>query len=192
MLQLVLATSCLAAAFTPTLSSGSAASGVAANSAAAASKSAAIARRSVLFQGTVLAGAVLIAPPRPAFADGPEDALIAEITAIYKALDLKTLYAFIDEEKWDNVRSVLKVGPVNLAWEQSQNKKNPIRKLAELRDDIDLLETTDEIAAALQLADQYLYSNTFIYTQPGNGKVKIKEPKQQLQIAVDKMKSFTS
>ena len=32
----------------------------------------------------------------------------------------------------------------------------------------------DEIAAALQLADQYCYSNTFIYTQPGNGKVKIK------------------
>ena len=55
---------------------------------------------------------------------------------------------------------------------------------------IELFETVDEIAAALQLADQYCYSNTFIYTQPGNGKVKIKEPKQQLKVAVDKLKAF--
>lgn len=33
-------------------------------------------------------------------------------------------------------------------------------------------------------------SNTFIYTQPGSGKVKIKEPKQQLKIAADKMIAF--
>ena len=36
---------------------------------------------------------------------------------------------------------------------------------------MELFETVDELAAALQLADQYCYSNTFIYTQPGNGKV---------------------
>ena len=55
---------------------------------------------------------------------------------------------------------------------------------------IELFEKVDEVAAALQLADQYCYSNTFIYTQPGNGKVKIKEPKQQLKIAVEKIDSF--
>ena len=37
---------------------------------------------------------------------------------------------------------------------------------------------------------QYCYSNTFIYTQPGNGKVKIKEPKQQVAIAVQKIDEF--
>ena len=30
-------------------------------------------------------------------------------------------------------------------------------------------EVVDELASAIQLADQYCYSNTFIYTQPGNG-----------------------
>ena len=80
---------------------------------------------------------------------------------------------------------------MNYAWEQSQNKKNPLRKLADLKDDVELFETVDDIAQALQLADQYCYSNTFIYTQPGNGKVKIKEPKQQLKIAADKMVAFS-
>ena len=62
--------------------------------------------------------------------------------------------------------------------------------LADLRDDVEQFEIVDELAAALQLADQYCYSNTFIYTQPGNGKVKIKEPKQQLAIAMQKIDSF--
>ena len=65
-------------------------------------------------------------------------------------------------------------------------------KLAVLRDDVELFEVVDDIAQAMQLADQYCYSNTFIYTQPGNGKMKFKEPKQQIKIAVDKMDSFIS
>ena len=96
----------------------------------------------------------------------------------------------IEEEQWDKVRSIWKVPPVNYAWEQSQNNKNPLRKLADLRDDVELFEVADEVAAALQLADQYCYSNTFIYTQPGNGKVKIKEPKQQVALAVQKIDMF--
>ena len=43
---------------------------------------------------------------------------------------------------------------------------------------------------ALQPADQYKYDNHFIDCQPGNGKVKIKEPKQQLKVAVDKLAPF--
>ena len=143
----------------------------------------AISRRSAL--GLAAAGALML--PFAAEAADTEASLIAEIKDIRKALDLKSINELLDEEKWDNVRSIWKVSPVNFAWEQSQNKKNPLRKLADLRDDIDLLESADEIAAALQLADQYCYSNTFIYTQPGNGKVKIKEPKQQVKIAVDKI-----
>ena len=148
-------------------------------------------RRVALLQGA--AGVALLRPLSASAAPAAsEAALVGEVRAIQKALDLTSLFGLIDEEKFDSVRSVLKVPPVGDAWQQSQNGKNPFRKLADLRDDVELFETVDEIAAALQLADQYLYSNTFIYTQPGNGKLKIKEPKQQLQIAVDKMGAFAS
>ena len=143
-----------------------------------------ISRRSAL--GVAAAGGALLLPCVAEAAD-TEASLLAEIKEIRTALDTKVIGALLDEEKWDNVRSIWKVTPVNYAWEQSQNKKNPLRKLADLRDDIELLETAEEVAAAIQLADQYCYSNTFIYTQPGNGKVKIKEPKQQVKIAVDKI-----
>jgi len=127
----------------------------------------------------------------PAFAEDTQESLQAEINDIIKLLDFPAINTLLDEEKWDNVRDILKKPPVNYAWEQSQNKKNPLRKLADLKDDVELFETVDDIAQALQLADQYCYSNTFIYTQPGNGKVKIKEPKQQLKIAADKMVAFS-
>ncbi len=48
------------------------------------------------------------------------------------------------------------------------------------------------MAGALQLADQYTYDNNFIYYQPGNGKVKIKEPKQQVQLAKQKLDAVLS
>jgi hypothetical protein len=54
-------------------------------------------------------------------------------------------------------------------WEQTLAKKNPFKRLADLRDDVEEFEVVDELASAIQLADQYCYSNTFIYTQPGNG-----------------------
>ena len=157
--------------------------------AAAATASMATTRRSVLGIAAVGAFGTLL-PPSAAFAADTEAALQAELLALRKALDLPALNALIDEEKWDAVRSVLKVAPVNTAWEQSQKLKNPLKRLADIKDDVELFEVVDDIAAALQLADQYLYSNTFIYTQPGNGKVKFKEPKQQLQIAVDKLNTF--
>ena len=87
-------------------------------------------------------------------------------------------------------RSIFKAAPVNLAWEQTLAKKNPFKRLADLRDDVEEFEVVDELASAIQLADQYCYSNTFIYTQPGNGKVKIKEPKQQVALAVQKIDMF--
>lgn len=133
-----------------------------------------------LFTGAAAFSAGVL--PTPAFAADTEASLIAEIKEIRAKLDITAIYALIDEEKWDAARSVWKVPPVNYAWEQSQNKKNPIKKLADLRDDVELFEVVDEIAAAIQLADQYCYSNTFIYTQPGNGKMKFKEPKQQIKI----------
>ena len=142
-----------------------------------------------LVSGAALAANVL---PKSAWAADTEASLIAEIKEIRSKLDLNAINTLIDEEKWDAARSIWKVPPVNYAWEQSQNKKNPLKKLADLRDDVELFEVVDDIAQAMQLADQYCYSNTFIYTQPGNGKMKFKEPKQQIKIAVDKMDSFIS
>jgi hypothetical protein len=34
----------------------------------------------------------------------------------------------------------------------------------------------DELGVALQMCDQLTYDNVFVYYQPGNGKVKVKEP----------------
>jgi len=145
-----------------------------------------ISRRAVIGSGV----AVSFLPVAAAVAADSEAAVLAEIKDIRSKLDVAKINKLLEEEQWDQVRSIFKVPPVNLAWEQQMAKKNPFRRLADLRDDVEQFELVDELAAALQLADQYCYSNTFIYTQPGNGKVKIKEPKQQVAIAVQKIDEF--
>ncbi len=49
--------------------------------------------------------------------------------------------------------------------------------LAKETGEFELLELKDELAISLQMCDQLTYDNAFVYFQPGNGKVKIKEPK---------------
>lgn len=134
--------------------------------------------------GAAATAAALPVPAARAAGAASEEALLKELQTSRAALE--PLPALLDEEKWDAVRSVLKVPPVGNLWNLGETK-NPMRKFADLRDDVELFELADEISGALQLADQYSYSNTFIYTQPGNGKVKIKEPKQQIKIASDKL-----
>ena len=127
----------------------------------------------------------LAAAAAPVFAAAPTEAeLVTELKSVRTLLE--PLPALLAEEKWDSVRSVLKSPPTANLWNLGETK-NPMRKLADLRDDVELFELADEISGALALADQYSYSNTFIYTQPGNGKVKIKEPQQQIKIASDKL-----
>ena len=126
----------------------------------------------------------LASAPLAARAASPEDPLLAELVSVKTALE--PLQALLDQEKWDQVRSVLKAPPVANLWNLGESK-NTLRKLADLRDDVELFELADEVSGALQLADQYTYDNNFIYYQPGNGKVKIKEPKQQLKIAAEKL-----
>ena len=46
-----------------------------------------------------------------------------------------------------------------------------------LASDPELIELSEDLSSALQLTDQYVYDNNFIYFQPGNGKLKYKEPK---------------
>lgn len=61
---------------------------------------------------------------------------------------------------------------------------------------MDLFELKDELASSLQMCDQLTYDNVFVYFQPGNGKVKIKEPQElarraqnQLQQIIDLIES---
>ena len=141
-----------------------------------------LSRRSVL---TAAAAAPLAASTSALAGAAPqEDDLLKELAAVREAL--KPLPGLLDEEKWDAVRSVLKTPPVGNLWNLGESK-NTLRKLADLRDDIELFELADDVAGALQLADQFTYDNNFIYFQPGNGKVKIKEPKQQVALAVSKL-----
>merc|ERR1719291_415017 len=127
----------------------------------------------------------LLLPQVVSAATSNEGPLLDELAAVRTALE--PLPALLDDEKWDSVRSVLKTPPVGYLWNLGESK-NTLRKLADLRDDVEMFELADEVAGALQLADQYTYDNNFIYFQPGNGKVKIKEPKQQVQLASQKLK----
>jgi len=90
----------------------------------------------------------------------------------------------LDKEQWDPVRTVLKNPPVANLWNLGVSR-NTIRKLATVRgDDAEMIEYVESVAGALQLADQFVYDNVFVYFQPGNGKVKLKEPKDQLKLAI--------
>jgi len=46
----------------------------------------------------------------------------------------------------------------------------------------------DELAISLQMCDQYSYDNNFIYYQPGNGKIKTKEPMEMANKAIVQLK----
>ena len=49
--------------------------------------------------------------------------------------------------------------------------------LAKETGEFELLELKDDLAISLQICDQLTYDNAFVYFQPGNGKVEIKQPK---------------
>ena len=54
------------------------------------------------------------------------------------------------------------------------------------------MEIKDELAVSLQMTDQYSYDNVFIYYQPGNGKVKTKEPLEMANQAIGQLKEALS
>jgi hypothetical protein len=133
-----------------------------------------------------IAPSALLLPALPArAAEQSVEALISELREVQSKL--KPLPALLDNQEWDAVRTVLKTPPVANLWNLGPSRST-IRKLAAARDnDVDMVEYVDEVAGALQLADQFTYDNVFVYTQPGNGKLKIKEPKDQLKLASKKI-----
>ena len=58
-------------------------------------------------------------------------------------------------------------------------------KLAKETSDVELFELKDELAYNLQMCDQLTYDNVFVYFQPGSGKIKIKEPTESANKAIE-------
>lgn len=81
----------------------------------------------------------------------------------------------LEANEWDKVRTILKTPPVNSLWNLGESK-NTLVQLAKATGEIELLELKDDLAINLQMCDQLTYDNAFVYFQPGNGKVNIKEP----------------
>eukprot|EP00587_Corethron_hystrix_P011635 CAMPEP_0113313162 /NCGR_PEP_ID=MMETSP0010_2-20120614/9695_1 /TAXON_ID=216773 ORGANISM="Corethron hystrix, Strain 308" /NCGR_SAMPLE_ID=MMETSP0010_2 /ASSEMBLY_ACC=CAM_ASM_000155 /LENGTH=120 /DNA_ID=CAMNT_0000169117 /DNA_START=333 /DNA_END=695 /DNA_ORIENTATION=+ /assembly_acc=CAM_ASM_000155 len=85
--------------------------------------------------------------------------------------------------EWEKARGVLKSPPVNQLWNLGESK-NTLVKLAKQSGDFELLEMKDELAISLQMTDQYAYDNVFVYFQPGDGKMKTKEPLEMVNKAM--------
>ena len=125
-----------------------------------------------------------------AIALAPTPASASTKTDAEKVLEALTpLTGYVDDGKWDAVRTVLAQSPVVELW-KTGNSKNWIRAAALDAGDPELIELSEDLSSALQLTDQYVYDNNFIYFQPGNGKVKTKEPKDQIAVAKNKLKAI--
>ena len=84
--------------------------------------------------------------PTPAFASTKTDA--------EKVLEaLQPLSGFVDDGKWDAVRTVLAQSPIVELW-KTGNSKNWIRAAALSAGDPELIELSEDLSSALQLTDQ--------------------------------------
>lgn len=104
---------------------------------------------------------------------------------------MEKIPSLLQNGEWDAVRTILKTPPLNKLWNLGESQ-NTLVQLAKETGDFELLELKDELAISLQMCDQLTYDNAFVYFQPGNGKVKIKEPTSlavkamsQIQEAID-------
>ena len=105
----------------------------------------ALSRRQTLQRGSLAAVVPLLAPA-PALASTKTDA--------EKVLEaLQPLSGYVDEGKWDAVRTVLAQSPVVELW-KTGNSKNWIRAAALSAGDPELIELSEDLSSALQLTDQ--------------------------------------
>ncbi|KAG7369267.1 hypothetical protein IV203_032010 [Nitzschia inconspicua] len=97
----------------------------------------------------------------------------------------------LQQQEWDKVRTILKTPPVNYLWNLGDSS-NTLLKLAKETGDVDLFEIKDDLAYNLQMCDQLTYDNVFVYFQPGNGKIKIKEPTDFIKKAIQQLDDILS
>lgn len=114
-----------------------------------------------------------------------KEALLTDLqTSLTKITPIPDL---LQNSEWDKVRTILKTPPVNQLWNLGESQ-NTLVKLAKETGEFELVEMKDELAISLQMTDQYSYDNVFIYYQPGNGKVKVKEPLEMAKKAIVQLK----
>mmetsp|Transcript_4991 Transcript_4991/g.14470 ORF Transcript_4991/g.14470 Transcript_4991/m.14470 type:complete len:199 (-) Transcript_4991:2343-2939(-) len=123
--------------------------------------------------------------PQAALADSGE--YVTELKA--SLTKLQPIPKMLEEQKWDEVRTILKTPPVNKLWNLGDSQ-NTVLKLVKETGNVELFEVKDDLAYNLQMCDQLTYDNNFIYYQPGNGKLKIKEPIDAVNKALTALQSI--
>jgi hypothetical protein len=99
---------------------------------------------------------------------------------------IASIPTLLQQQEWDKVRTILKTPPVNKLWNLGESQ-NTVLKLARETGNVEMFEIKDDLAYNLQMCDQLTYDNVFVYFQPGNGKVKIKEPQDFANGAVKQL-----
>lgn len=141
--------------------------------------------RRKMFQETAAAVAfVSTISPQIANAASATEILVDELQSSQSKL--KEIPGFLQDQEWDKVRTALKTPPVNKLWNLGDSQ-NTILKLAKETGEVEFFEMKDEIAYNLQMCDQLTYNNVFVYYQPGNGKIKIKEPTDAINKAISQL-----
>mmetsp|Transcript_27079 Transcript_27079/g.45128 ORF Transcript_27079/g.45128 Transcript_27079/m.45128 type:complete len:197 (+) Transcript_27079:122-712(+) len=120
----------------------------------------------------------------PAFAADDVKTMLAELEE--SQTKIAKIPALVASEEWEAIRAILKTPPVNNLWNMGDGK-NPLLKLSKETDAMELIDMKDELSISLQMTDQFVYSNEFIYFQPGDGKVKIKEPTELAKKAISQL-----
>mmetsp|Transcript_27513 Transcript_27513/g.33386 ORF Transcript_27513/g.33386 Transcript_27513/m.33386 type:complete len:215 (-) Transcript_27513:121-765(-) len=135
---------------------------------------------------TLIGTSCAFVPPATAAAPAAssKQSMIEELKASRQKLE--TVPDLLQQEKWDEVRTILKTPPINYLWNMGDSK-NVLVSLAKATDEFELLDLKDELSVSLQMCDQLTYDNVFVYFQPGSGKVKIKEPVQLAKKAIQQI-----
>jgi hypothetical protein len=110
---------------------------------------------------------------------------IADLIGELKDMEsrLQPIPMLLEQNEWEKVRAILKTPPVNKLWNLGDSQ-NTLLKLAKESDNVELFELKEDVAYNLQMCDQLTYDNVFVYFQPGNGKIKVKEPQDTARKAM--------
>jgi hypothetical protein len=122
-----------------------------------------------------------------AVAASTTDSLLEELQTSQSKL--KEIPGLLQEQEWDKVRTILKTPPVNKLWNLGDSQ-NIVLQLAKDTGNVEWFEVKEDLAYNLQMCDQLTYNNVFVYFQPGNGKIKIKEPQEAAERAISQIQQL--
>mmetsp|Transcript_13128 Transcript_13128/g.27175 ORF Transcript_13128/g.27175 Transcript_13128/m.27175 type:complete len:197 (-) Transcript_13128:117-707(-) len=134
----------------------------------------------------VATSTVVVGLPQGAFAASSDEYVDELKTSLTK---LQPIPKLLEEQKWDEARTILKTSPVNKLWNLGDSQ-NTVSKLVKETGNVELFEMKDDLAYNLQMCDQFAYANNFISFQPGNGKLKLKEPIEVITKAMGQLETI--